>query len=267
MRSNVLIGGLAAVALAKSWLGFLVLGARLYPDAYLYGQGSLGLYPSPLGRLAGLGGEASVAGVNAAAAAACVVLVALIAQHAGYRPVFAAVLATLMPVGIWTIFAGMDAAGAAFLLGALYLRFRGLGRWALVAGVVAGLFHVAALVFLLGGVLVLGGRYRYHAALGVVGLSAVFLVTPYAGIVALDQPMIQAMAAGITVALLVASPFAILAYRLRGLRGVLAGAVWVAFVGTMVLAGLQVGDEMSVQLTRYGLPFGYVLTVVLAGRS
>lgn len=83
---------------------------RLDPDTDLYAAGSLGLFPSPLGRVAGLGGYWSLAFVAIVSALLLVFLA---------RDTKAALLLVTSPAFVWCMFPGVDALGALLVVTAV----------------------------------------------------------------------------------------------------------------------------------------------------
>lgn len=190
---------LVLVGAVKPLLAWAVFGELpvLDPDTSLYAQGGLGVWPSPLGRLVGVGGLPALVALNVAANALLVLGVVLLAASssssgagaaerrtfAGARRAQAAGLLVLVsPLAVWSIFVGMDTiAAAALVFGLLALRRAHRTASKALGGLAAG-FHMAAIA-----VLAFawtdgrsGMRYRAigSAAVALLGL-ALALVTPY----------------------------------------------------------------------------------------
>lgn len=85
---------------------------HLDPDTELYASGSLGIFPSPLGRVAGLGGYWTLSAVSVLSAVALVALC---------RTFYGAVALVLSPTFVWCIFPGVDALGALLVVVAVGL--------------------------------------------------------------------------------------------------------------------------------------------------
>lgn len=170
---------LAVAAGVKAAAAHWLLGATLIPDTGLYAQGGVGLYPSPLGRLVGVGGVGALALLNVGANVVAVLAAARIAGRLGGRPWLAAAVLTVSPLGVWSIFTGVDTAAAALIAAGLAW---GRGRfpwhwWAAVA------FHPAAALI----VASYAVAVRPRVGLWVVAAGAVAaLLTPYRAMLDVD---------------------------------------------------------------------------------
>lgn len=229
-----LVYGVAAIAGVRALVFWIVARAALDPDTSLYARGGLGLFPSPLGRLVGNGGEWGIALFNVAANVLLVLGAAQLARRHGGRPLLAASIALAAPLALWTIFAAMDTAAAAAIVWAL-----ALGRRSLLA-VAVGL-HLAALLVAVA-LVAREARVRVVAGLAAVGL-VLLLATPYRSVLSIDMGLVASSAA-ITVGVF-ALTFAPFVRRIApALPIVLGGAV---------AAGLVAGAAWQTNM-RYTLP-------------
>lgn len=169
MRLAYVFAGATVARVLFMWFAWR---AQLRPDAGFYVDSGVGLFPSPLGSLAGAFlGWTGLAILNALAAGACVLLVALLADRLGFRVGLAAGVCALSPVFIfWTGFLGVDALAAALVLGAVYLRLSGRTLAAGVVILAAVLVHYAIAPAVLAALL-WELRHRRLLALGLVTLS------------------------------------------------------------------------------------------------
>lgn len=238
--------------------------AQLLPDTALYVGGGIGFFPSPLGRVIGSGGWLFLATANAIAGAAVMVLVAVLAHRLGGSAVWAAVIAFLTPLSLWTIFAGVDTLGVAFLLLAFVLYDAKLTRWALLSALVAVGVHLSLLPIVLVGVILSGQSWRRTLGVGI-GVAAfavlMLLVTPYGGVMAsLHRPVSAIAVTALTLAL------AFLAYVPFG-RRVLAGGSRARRMLAVLVAGIALGVCLQAQdrttNMRYTLPLVMFLSAVV----
>lgn len=244
---------LAGLYGARALTAWLWTRAGLDPDTGLYAQGSLGVYPSPGGRLMGLGEGWSLALLNVAACVALVEAVAYFTWKQGGRPIVAAVALSVAPTAVWGMFAGVDAAGVLLLVIGLY----GASSWALVA---AALTHLSLAPVALGR---LAGRLGKRTPAGVAALATVvaastiaLLLTPYSGVIRHIDIGHAALVGTLTVAL-VAAPFSpFLRGRLSGNFALVAGGLWLA-------AALQSSDRDYTN-ARYGLALTAVAAIAVS---
>lgn len=255
---------LAGLAAGRALVAWFWLEAELRPDTRLYVSDGLGLFPSPLGRVLGSWGLDVLAVYNAAACAALVVLAALLAQHYGGRPFLAGLIALCIPVAFWTVFVGMDALGAALLLGAVLCRAKrktfdeGFLLFAAVA------VHLAVAPLVLAAALTNRRLWVPGAAVAVLVASAA-LLTPYGGnATGLLQPS-RVFAVGTLTLLLALMPFGpwlVRLFRAHELRSLL--VAWAVATG---LAAGVVGAEAKSSNTRYALPLVLLAAVIVATPS
>lgn len=162
---------LGAVKALGAW-ALLDPRPELVPDTALYAQGGVGLFPSPLGRLVGVGGVPAIVALNVVSNA---LLVLGCIRLAGSR--WAGVVALLAPLGVWSIFAGMDTAAACALVWAASELDRGRVARSAGLGALAVGFHMAAILVV--GAFVLQRRSgRLVLVLGAISV-ALAAATPY----------------------------------------------------------------------------------------
>jgi len=249
----------ALLALAngvRAAVGYLALDAQLIPDTALYAQGSLGLFPSPIGRLIGLGGVDAIAAANVLASIALVLVVAAIARQVGGTPWVAAAVCVVTPLTWWTMFAAVDTLGVVLLLvGVLeYLRGREVraGLWA--AGACAS--HLALIPLVAVTALAVAGRRASLAAVafcGILGGFALWL-TPYGGLLdARDyyRPMTMAFL-GLTTLFMAVVAF--LPFFRRLVRVSPLSPLVIAWAVAVALTAAFMGAEARKTNARYALP-------------
>jgi hypothetical protein len=242
---------LALAAVVRTLYGWYHWHAQLMPDTWLYVQGGIGLFPSPLGRLIGSFGPNALAWVSALSTGAIVLLAAAIADELHGRRTLAAALAFCAPLGIWTIFAGVDALACALLLAGVWLLLRNGWRHALACFTAAVLAHPAALP-VVAALFWTRRTWHYSLAAGAIGVLALAL-TPYNGIVeGLNHPLGFLRAGGATVAI-AAATMAPLIYWTRH-RTRLTRALNAFAVGTFLAAGFAGAAEGVHSVARYALP-------------
>lgn len=253
-----------------------VSGTFLEPDASSY-TGGIALFPSPLGTVIGtVGGYVGLVVVNVLATFAIGVLVGVIARHVGSNPVVAqALMLAIAPSG-WFREWGMDAPGAALLVGAALAHVRGRAAWTVTLVVLASLVHLAALPLGLGALAlqcvtgrgVTGRRVSLRgalaaAAVGGLGL-ALMLGTGYrAGLAVVEDPgaVIEGVREVFSACwpLLLLLPFAAPA---RGSRGLVVGSLLGAVVAGAIPAAVgQVG------IVRYAVPCVFLAMATLEVRE
>jgi len=254
-----------ALAGLRSFVAVAFLGAVLEPDTGIYAQGGLGLFPSPVGRALGAFGVVGLAVATVAASAALPWLAARIALQVGGSPTLAAVVALLTPLALWSIFVGVDALGAAFVLAGVLAHLRGRPTHAIAWAALAAATHLATLPLVVLLVLVVVPRWRER--LVVVAIFAAFAalvlaVTPYGGNLAvLDHPADIAKVGVLTV-LLALLPYSVATKRL--LRRTQLRPLLVALAaGTAAAAGFVGGLERQTN-ARYALPLVVLLAAVVA---
>jgi hypothetical protein len=183
----------AGAGLAKGLLG-VAIGAVLQPDCSLYAQGGLGLFPSPLGRLVGLGGVPAIAALNVAANVLLVLGVYALARALGGSGLVAGLIAVVSPLGVWSLAAGMDTIAAALLVWAAWAWLCGRLRAAAGLAALAVGFHLAALVVVVAALV----SRRPWVAIGCAAAGALAaLATQYGTIVReLDPVALVTTAAG-----------------------------------------------------------------------
>lgn len=247
-----MIVALAALAAVRAAVCALLLGATLDPDTELYAQGGVGLFPSPLGRVIGMGGIPAIALANAATNFVLVLGVARLAALHGGRPRLAALLVVVAPLGLWSIFAGMDTIAAALIVWSLVTarRTRALCELAAV------LAHPAALL-----VVVLArlrpSRASLLSASAACALGAIVcLATPYRAAL-LDLDPLVVVTSAIATAAVFAATF-LLAWKLRPAIPAIAGG--------SLASGLMAGAAWETNL-RYLLPAVGVAAASVTRRS
>lgn len=259
-----LVAALAVVAFVRGLVMFFVLDARLVPDTAIYAQGGFGLFPSPVGRALGAFGAGPLAVANAAGAAVMVLAAAALAHRCGGRPWLAALLVTVAPLGLWGMFASVDALGAALVAAGLwaYLEERRRAAYGLMA--LACATHLAVVPLVAAWALVgLRARARLVVLGSTVLLSAAVLVlTPYGGIVSAVATPATVLAVGLATAGIVALTFLPAApWVLR--RNPLRRQTVALLVGVVVAAGV-VGAAERRSNSRYALPLVPVLSAAAA---
>lgn len=242
---------LAAIAGARALFAWR-LGWYLEPDAELYAQGGVGLFPSPLGRLVGVGGLHALGVLNVVANVLLVLAVARGAELLGGRGWVAALVFNLAPLGVWSMFVGVDAAAAAALVAAMVWGHGrpGLRLLLLVVGV---MLHPALLLVVVAYLVVI----RPVPALWLTAAGmALALATPYRGIVLDLDPFRVLTAAAITAAFYALTLPAFIA------RSVL--LVLPAVAGGSLAAGLVASSSLESNC-RYLLPAVAIGSLSLGG--
>lgn len=224
----------------RAWAGYRFFGATLTPDTDLYTQGGIGLFPSPLGRLLGNGGEAYLAFANSVAAVLIVLAVADFALKLGGRPTLAAAVFVLCPLSWWSMFAGVDTLAALFIVGG-FVYGRGALPWHWLVAV--GL-HLAALLVVAS--YALTARRRLGLWLVAAG-AAVALLTPYRGMFGKLDPFVFSSSATVT-ALVFVLCLPLLVFSGRALA-----ATSPAIIGGAVASGLMASAPFETNM-RYLLP-------------
>lgn len=231
----------AALVAGSAWWAWATVRLRYSPDFELYSQGGLGIYPSPLGRVAGSLGEDVLVGLSILSAA---LVVLLVWRAAGTS--WAAVALTLSPVTLYLGHAGIDPVGLALYTAALAgirpgltLTAAALTHWALAPFV---LFEVARSKCLSWAQRALLSFFLGGAAL------IVLIVTPYGGIVAglLDGGFPLAFLQGLAAGVALAAP-ALLVFRQRP-----------AHVVALLIGAFECGLQQHLQ-ARYLLPAAVLL--------
>lgn len=241
-----IVSWIAFAALLRGLVAWFTFHWDLTPDTSLYAQGGIGLYPSPVGRLLGAFGPTPLAIANSLAAMGCVLLAASIASSVGARPVAAALAAFFLPLGVWTLFNGVDALGAMFVLAAIYF-----GRKSYLA--IGALTHTSLVPTFL-----LSMRRRYWLLLGCI-IALVLLLTPYGGITHLHPVSSLAAGAGtVGIILLCTLPCLYGLYRTRQLWQPAA----ILLVSAFLAAAMQAGNDPTHTNARYGVPFSMLLAAV-----
>jgi len=239
--AGAILGAAFVLAFARNLLFGLGLGATLVPDTSLYAQGGFGLFPSPLGRAFGYFGATVLAVWSAIGAGVSLCLVVVLALRSGSSGTAAFVWAFLLPMGWWMLFTGVDALGAALMLGGfLAVRLRGLWFG------LAVLTHSALIPLLL-------TVARKFWLLIIPGVIAMALWTPYS--TALDPlSLAGGLTNGIIIVAFVCLPFLILD---RMARWVAPPGLAIAALATLCGVGAMRQGLPSPELwtaTRYGLP-------------
>lgn len=255
----IVIALCALFAVIRSIVAWVAWDAQLLPDSALYAAGGLGLFPSPLGRLIGLGGIEALATANALASGTLVLLVALLASKLGGSPALAALIATLTPFAAWTLFAGVDTLGTAAVFGAILMQLYGRLGYTGIFAALAILTHLATLPLIAtGAFLHLKNRARVRAlALVLLAAVPILLLTPYGGIIDNLLHPGHAIKVGALTVLIAFLPFLPFARRLRPTRLLIA-----ATLGTFLAAGLQSGDRDT--NGRYALPLTMVAAAIVS---
>lgn len=237
MRLAVVLALAMVVRSAVAWHN---VGLNMQPDFDLYTQGGLGLYPSPLGRLAGALGPHPFAWLSILCSGLCVLAVGLLARRYGGSPAWSSALFFLSPASLYLSYAGIDAIALALLLLALS------GIAGPLLGPVAALTHLSLLPF---AILFLPwtwpGRFVAIVLGGAVSLS--LLLTPYSGVLLgwMHRDALTALWQALAASLI--------------LLGV--GALWVRFSPTVLLFFSVGVVECVLQhhlQARYLLPFAAV---------
>jgi hypothetical protein len=241
---------LAFVVAATASL-LLTLGLDLYywPDVRLYTSG-VSLFPSPLGTLLG-----TALGMRGLAVIQAICCGAIVASLVHLRPPFRAVVVAL-PVLIWCAILGVDVL-AAVLFVAGYLLHRGWLRW------LAGLVHLSALLLV-----VVTSRARWAVAAAALG-GALLATTSYrAGIEGSFRVLPEALAAGLTVAVVGVLPAVVSGVPVWTRRYAL------LVLGTSAAVTFAVRHDLSVgwpwywtttHTLRYALPLVLIALVAAAG--
>lgn len=247
---DLCILGVAIASGLRAFAAWRYFGAVLEPDTALYAQGGVGLFPSPLGRLVGMGGVAAVAALNVAANVVLVYAIAGVARRMGGRPWVAVLVFAATPLSWWTIFAGVDTAAAALIVGAFAWGYGLRHLWWFAA---ASLFHLAALLVVAAYVAVLHRAAALWLLLVGVALA---LATPYRSVVLDVNPRTVAASAILTALLAgLTAPFWL------GRSAVL---VLPALAGGALAAGLVSSGAIETN-ARYMLPAVAIGSAVLGG--
>jgi len=245
-RRGTLVYAVAAAAFIRTIALWYALHPHLIPDTGLYAAGGIGLYPSPLGRLAGSLGLDVLAWVNAAAVAGTVLAAAHLARRYNGSPVLAALCVFFAPLAAWTIFPGVDALGA---LAVLLVLLWG-SPWVLVTACV----HLAALPVAVG-VYIVRTRNVYVGAVALAIGLVLALMTPYAEVFRSTFPVEAALRVGAQTGLIIFATLVPLVWWLR--RSALRLEV-AAAVGAAVIVAAIVGAREKESNARYGLPVAMV---------
>lgn len=230
---------LAIAAGVRAAVAYFMFGATLDPDTSLYAQGGVGLFPSPAGRLLGVGGQPALALGNIAANVVLVLAVARMAAQLGGRPRFAAAVFVLCPLSWWTIFAGVDTIAAALLLASfVWMPY----RWHLAGFGAAVAFHPAALLVVVAYLAIARLRLALWLVAGGLGLA---IATPYRAMVLHLDPLTVATGAIATAGIfLLCCPVYL---------SPVARFVVPAIAGGSIAAGLMAGASWETN-ARYMLP-------------
>lgn len=183
----VTVGTLSALRAVYVWVRFRGI---LLPDTREYTQGGFGFYPSPLGRVIGMGGETVLAAINMAACFAFASASLLIARREGKNLWIAGAIVLLAPAAWWSPYASVDCTAAALLLIAYLCRESGRVVEAVALAIMAALVHLLIVPILLVWALYELGRREPAAAilLFMVSISSglALLGTPYGGLMTSD---------------------------------------------------------------------------------
>lgn len=166
------------------WRGILV------PDTHEYTQGGWGLYPSPFGRLLGMGGETVLAVINTVSCFLFAGLAVYLAKLERKSLWVAGILVLAAPASWWSAYASVDTTAAAVLL-LSYLSYRqGWNKSAVALAILAAGIHLLILPILLVYVLFISFKKEPAAAFLIFILSVsaglALVATPYGGIVSAD---------------------------------------------------------------------------------
>ncbi len=211
----------------RSFYGWSEFDLRMVPDFELYTAGGVGLYPSPLGRLAGSLGPDVFAGLSIGASVALVLVIgfAVRRRRGGLAAVAGLAALAVAPASLYFNYAGIDA------LALLPFALAAAGVLPIVFAVVAGLTHLSLAPYL---VLLMPRPSQ-------ASWWSWFVLVPFGFIVA---------------AALLMTPYA----------GILTQLVAVAFVSNFVL-GLAAWAILSAPLFLFGRPSGRTWLAALIGAA
>jgi hypothetical protein len=187
MMPIVTAGTLASLRAVYMWVRFRGV---LIPDTGEYTRGGFGFYPSPLGRVLGMGGVTVLAAINMVACFAFASGSLLIARREGRNLWIVGAIVLLAPAAWWSPYASVDCTAAALLLFAYLCRESGRVVEAVALAVMACLIHLLIVPILFVWLLYELGRREPAAAILLfcvsISLGLALLSTPYGGILTSD---------------------------------------------------------------------------------